>query len=113
MSPTSPASTASASPSSLLVTLVTLWRLRRGGAPADAVRRGDVLLAALVAQAAVGYTQYFTGVPALLVGIHIAGATAVWVAVLQLQPRARRAGARRRRRPPRTATGAPAYARAW
>jgi cytochrome c oxidase assembly protein subunit 15 len=67
----------------LALTVVTLWRLRRAAAPADAVRRGDVLLGALVAQAAVGYTQYFTGVPALLVGIHIAGATAVWVAVLR------------------------------
>ena len=38
----------------------------------------------LVAQGALGYVQYFTGVPALLVGFHIAGATAVWVAVLRL-----------------------------
>jgi heme a synthase len=41
-----------------------------------------VLLALLVAQAAVGYTQYFTGVPPLLVGFHIAGATAVWAATI-------------------------------
>jgi cytochrome c oxidase assembly protein subunit 15 len=33
-----------------------------------------------VAQAAVGWTQYFTGVPALLVGVHILGATLVWAA---------------------------------
>ena len=33
-------------------------------------------------QAAVGYTQYFTDVPALLVGVHIAGATALWISVL-------------------------------
>jgi cytochrome c oxidase assembly protein subunit 15 len=67
----------------LALTGVTLWRLRRAAAPESAVRRGDVLLATLVAQAAVGYTQYFTGVPALLVGVHIAGATAVWVAVVR------------------------------
>jgi heme a synthase len=36
-----------------------------------------------VAQAAVGYTQWFTGVPALLVGVHVLGAVAVWVAVLR------------------------------
>ena len=98
----------------LAVTVLTLWRLRRVGAPRDAVRRGDVLLAVLVAQAAVGYTQYFTGVPALLVGIHIAGATAVWVAALRFNlGLVRRSPAD----PPPIVTagdtGAPAYARAW
>lgn len=34
-----------------------------------------------VAQAGVGYWQYFTGVPAGLVLIHIAGATALWLSV--------------------------------
>ncbi|HWC11709.1 MAG TPA: COX15/CtaA family protein, partial [Acidimicrobiales bacterium] len=62
----------------LVVVLVTLWRLRGDGAPAGLLRRGELLLGVLVAQAAVGYVQYFTGVPALLVGVHIAGATAVW-----------------------------------
>lgn len=42
------------------------------------------LLLALVAQGAVGYVQYFTGVPELLVGVHVAGATAVWILVLRL-----------------------------
>jgi cytochrome c oxidase assembly protein subunit 15 len=60
--------------------LVTLWRLRQDGAPAALLRRGEILLGVLVAQAAVGYVQYFTGVPVVLVGIHIAGATAVWAA---------------------------------
>jgi cytochrome c oxidase assembly protein subunit 15 len=36
----------------------------------------------LIAQAAVGYTQYFTGDPALLVGFHLAGATSVVVAMV-------------------------------
>ncbi|MYB23884.1 MAG: heme A synthase [Acidimicrobiia bacterium] len=36
------------------------------------------------AQAAVGYLQYFTGVPPLLVGVHIAGAALLWTAVLRL-----------------------------
>jgi cytochrome c oxidase assembly protein subunit 15 len=35
-------------------------------------------------QGAVGYAQYFTGVPALLVGIHIVGALAVWIAAVRL-----------------------------
>ena len=68
----------------LAVTMVTLWRLHREGAAPELLRRGEVLLAVLVAQAALGYVQYFTGVPVLLVGFHIAGAAAVWVAVLRL-----------------------------
>lgn len=68
----------------LALTLVVLWRLRKDGVDRTIVRRGEVLLAVVVAQAALGYVQYFTGVPALLVGFHIAGATAVWVAVLRL-----------------------------
>ncbi len=68
----------------LAVTLVTMWRLRRAGVSRAILRRSEVLLTVLVAQAALGYIQYFTGVPALLVGFHIAGATAVWVAALRL-----------------------------
>ncbi len=68
----------------LAVTLVMLWRLRRAGADPRIRRRSEVLLALLVAQGVLGYVQYFTGVPAVLVGFHIAGATAVWVAVLRL-----------------------------
>ena len=98
----------------LAITVVTLWRVRRVGAPRDAVRRGDVLLATLVAQAAVGYAQYFTGVPALLVGIHIAGATAVWVAVLRFNlGLVRRAPAGPASPGPAGDAGVPAYARAW
>jgi cytochrome c oxidase assembly protein subunit 15 len=67
----------------LAMTLATIWAMVRSGAPAAALRRAEVLLAVLVAQAAVGYVQYFTGVPALLVGVHIAGATAVWIATLR------------------------------
>jgi len=66
----------------LVLVLVTLWRLRRDNAPVALLRRGEVLLGVLVAQAAVGYAQYFTGVPVVLVGIHIAGATAVWAAAI-------------------------------
>jgi len=62
--------------------LITLWRLRRERAPEALMRRGEILLGVLVAQAAVGYVQYFTGVPVVLVGVHIAGATAVWAAAV-------------------------------
>lgn len=35
------------------------------------------------AQAIVGWVQYFTGVPELLVGFHIAGATCLWAALVK------------------------------
>jgi cytochrome c oxidase assembly protein subunit 15 len=37
-----------------------------------------------VLQGGIGYVQYFTGVPEILVGAHIAGATALWVATVWL-----------------------------
>ena len=66
----------------LVCLLVTMWLLHRTRAPSAVRRDANILLAVLVAQAAVGYTQYFTGVPVLLVGVHIVGAVCVWVAVL-------------------------------
>ena len=58
------------------LTVVLLVGLRREGASVAPAR--DLLLV-VAAQAAVGYTQYFTGVPALLVGVHVVGALAVWI----------------------------------
>lgn len=65
----------------LVVTMLVL--LRRSGAPPAVRRRGAVLLTVLLGQAAIGYVQYFTGVPVLLVGAHIAGAVAVWSAAVR------------------------------
>jgi cytochrome c oxidase assembly protein subunit 15 len=66
----------------LLATLLTLWLLHRTAAPTVIRRSAQVLLGVIVAQAAVGYVQYFTGVPVLLVGVHVFGAVCVWIAVL-------------------------------
>jgi cytochrome c oxidase assembly protein subunit 15 len=68
----------------LAFTLLTMWSLNRGGAPRSILVRGEILLVVLVAQAVVGYVQYFTRLPVLLVGVHIAGATAVWIATVNL-----------------------------
>jgi heme a synthase len=68
----------------LLLTIVTLIAIVKTRAPRRVLVRAEWLFAALVAQAAIGYTQYFTGVPVLLVGAHILGAVLVWVAVLEL-----------------------------
>jgi len=38
----------------------------------------------VVGQGALGYIQYFSDIPALLVGIHIVGACAVWISAVQL-----------------------------
>ena len=37
----------------------------------------------LCGQGALGYLQYFTGVPEVLVGLHVLGSVVVWVAVLR------------------------------
>jgi cytochrome c oxidase assembly protein subunit 15 len=66
----------------LVLVLVVLWVLRHSRAPRLVMRRIGLLLGALVAQAAVGYVQYFTGIPSLLVGFHLAGAATVWAATL-------------------------------
>lgn len=52
----------------------------RDGAPERFQRRGRELLAVSVAQAAVGWIQWIAGVPALVVAVHILGATLVWAA---------------------------------
>lgn len=63
--------------------LVTLWLLGRERAPADVRRSASVLLAVVIAQAFIGYVQYFSGVPEVLVAVHIVGAVSVWVATLR------------------------------
>jgi cytochrome c oxidase assembly protein subunit 15 len=68
----------------LAVTVWVLVQLRRHQPDGALVRAGTTLLTALVLQGALGYTQYFTGVPPLLVGLHVLGASLVWVAVLHL-----------------------------
>ncbi len=69
-----------------IITLTTLWMLRRRDElTPEILKRGEILLVVLVAQAAVGYAQYFTGVPVGLVAIHLAGSVCVWVAVLAFE----------------------------
>ena len=58
--------------------------LRYSGAPAPAVRLGWLLLALIGLQGAVGYTQYFSGLPAGLVWFHVCGSTLIWIVALRL-----------------------------
>lgn len=57
-----------------------LFSLRVVGAPAVLVRRTWVVVAVVLAQGAVGIVQYYTGVPEVLVSLHVAGAAAVTAA---------------------------------
>ncbi len=68
-----------ATAATLLVLLLELWR---SDAPVRVQEAGRVLLVAMVAQGMIGYTQYFTHLPALLVGFHVLGATVVWSTAL-------------------------------
>ncbi len=47
-------------------------------------RRVSIALVVTLGQAGIGYTQYFTKLPVLLVGCHIAGATLLWIATIRL-----------------------------
>jgi cytochrome c oxidase assembly protein subunit 15 len=61
--------------------LVVHGTATREGAPHIFVARARWLLGLSVAQATIGWLQYFTGVPVILVGLHILGATVVWAAM--------------------------------
>ncbi|MFF5424092.1 MULTISPECIES: heme A synthase [unclassified Streptomyces] len=64
---------------------VAMWLvLRVVDAPDDTRARARDLLLVLLAQGAIGYVQYFTGVPELLVGLHMLGSSLMWIAVLRL-----------------------------
>lgn len=61
-----------------------VFAVRITAAP-PAARRGSLfLLATIVAQAGIGFAQYFLGIPAALVALHMAGATVLWIGALQL-----------------------------
>jgi heme a synthase len=66
----------------LALTLAELWLLARTHAPEPVQGRARLLVLAMVVQGAIGYTQYFSHLPPLLVGAHIAGAVTVWCAMM-------------------------------
>jgi cytochrome c oxidase assembly protein subunit 15 len=66
----------------LVVASVVL--LRALGAPQALRRHSAWLVAAVLFQIAVGFTQYFLGVPGGLVEVHIAGATVLWMVTIRL-----------------------------
>ncbi|MFI5618321.1 heme A synthase [Streptomyces sp. NPDC051567] len=64
---------------------VAMWLLLRvADAPADTLARSRDLLVVLLAQGVIGYVQFFSDLPELLVGAHMLGSCLVWIAVLRV-----------------------------
>jgi cytochrome c oxidase assembly protein subunit 15 len=64
--------------------VATLVALRIAEAPQQVRRRAYLSAGLLLAQVAIGYTQYFLDLPASLVELHIACATALWISLVRL-----------------------------
>ncbi len=69
----------------LLVVVALVVHARREPSGDPLARAVRWLVGVVIAQAAIGWTQYFTGVPAVLVGLHVAGATTFWMVVVKLR----------------------------
>ncbi|WP_328316875.1 COX15/CtaA family protein [Streptomyces sp. NBC_00388] len=62
-----------------------LWFvLKAVDAPAGPLHRARDLFLILLAQGVIGYVQYFTHTPEILVGLHMFGATLVWIGVMRV-----------------------------
>jgi cytochrome c oxidase assembly protein subunit 15 len=70
--------------------LALLAAFYRTGAPQRVQERAQLVLTAMIAQGVIGYVQFFLHLPALLVGIHVLGATLVWSATVWLLDAVRR-----------------------
>ena len=92
----------------LAVPLAVGLRLTR--APAPAVRLGWALLALIGLQGVIGYIQYFTGLPAGLVWVHVCGSTLIWIVALRLMFALRDRGALVTGQPAAPAAAEPAAA---
>ncbi|HET7327285.1 MAG TPA: COX15/CtaA family protein [Nocardioidaceae bacterium] len=66
------------------VSVATVAVLHRAGAATHVRRAGWVLVGVELAQAAVGFTQYYLDLPELLVGLHLLGAALLAAAVTRL-----------------------------
>lgn len=61
---------------------VGLWLALRAAGARRTARAAGVLVVVELAQGVVGFAEYFTGLPPLLVGAHMLGSCLVWVATL-------------------------------
>ena len=67
----------------LSVITIILWLLTKS-LKGVIYRRNNILLLIIFMQGVIGYVQYFTGLPELLVGFHLLGSTLTWIAVWTL-----------------------------
>lgn len=68
-----------------ILVAATIWTVvlvRRGAASPVVERALRALIVVELAQGAIGYTQYLTGVPEGLVAAHVLGSMLVWIAVI-------------------------------
>ncbi|WP_069771117.1 MULTISPECIES: heme A synthase [unclassified Streptomyces] len=70
----------------IVVTLTfALWFILKAvDAPKGPLDRTRDLFLVLLAQGVIGYVQYFTDLPEILVGLHMLGSALVWIAVLRV-----------------------------
>lgn len=68
----------------VLLTVTVALLLRAFDGPPSLRRSTRDLLVVLLAQGALGYVQYATDLPEVLVGLHLLGSALVWIAVLRL-----------------------------
>lgn len=69
----------------IAATLIFIAQIRRNASEWMRLRaKLEIFLFVAVAQGGVGYLQYFSGVPAQFVAVHVAFAVAVWISVLRL-----------------------------
>jgi heme a synthase len=67
-----------------LAVALAVWLSKRAGDRSHLQHQLSSWIFVGLLQAAVGYTQYFNDVPALLVGVHVAGATVLWAMTVWL-----------------------------
>ena len=73
----------------VLIMITALWQLSSRAGLREITRRTKLVAALLIVQGAVGYWQYFTGVPVQLVAVHITLASLTWISIVRLQLTAR------------------------
>jgi cytochrome c oxidase assembly protein subunit 15 len=70
---------------SMILALILVIRAAESGASKVLIsKKAKYFLGIALAQGAIGYIQYFTKLPELLVGAHLLGATLVWLAIWDL-----------------------------
>ncbi len=66
------------------LTVGTWFAARAAGSPGRVAQAAAVLLGVELAQGLIGFTQYFTGLPVVLVGLHMLGSTILVMAAVWL-----------------------------